>query len=49
MSLLNCKEEDIILISAKTGENLLKLLEKIISKFPSPRPLKIQKYSPKVA
>src|SRR3954454_18017841 len=40
--LLNCEENDICLISAKTGKNIDLLLEKIISVIPSP--LKRQKY-----
>ena len=34
--LLNVKKEDIILISAKTGENIEKLLEAVIEKVPAP-------------
>jgi GTP-binding protein LepA len=34
--LLNIKKEDIILISAKTGENVEKLLERVIEKVPAP-------------
>ncbi|MBU4284769.1 translation elongation factor 4 [Patescibacteria group bacterium] len=34
--LLNVKKEDIILISAKTGENVEKLLERVVEKVPAP-------------
>src|SRR5690348_14989011 len=34
--LLNCQENDIILISAKTGKNIELLLERIIENIPSP-------------
>lgn len=36
VSLLNIKKEEIILISAKTNENVEKLLEKVIAKVPPP-------------
>jgi GTP-binding protein LepA len=36
IELLNCQENDICLISAKTGKNIDLLLEKIISDIPSP-------------
>jgi len=35
--LLNIKKEDIILISAKTGENVEKLLEEVIKRIPPPK------------
>ncbi|HUA13277.1 MAG TPA: translation elongation factor 4 [Candidatus Sulfotelmatobacter sp.] len=38
ISLLSCKEEDIIKISAKTGKNVEAVLEAIISKLPPPKP-----------
>ena len=37
VSLLNIKKEEIILISAKTGENVEKLLERVITKIPAPK------------
>jgi GTP-binding protein LepA len=37
VSLLNIKKEEIILISAKTGENVEKLLERVIEKIPAPK------------
>src|SRR5439155_18385705 len=37
IELLNCQENDICLISAKTGKNIDLLLEKIISDIPSPQ------------
>lgn len=36
ISLLNCKEDDIYLISSKTGQNVSLLLEKIVEKIPYP-------------
>jgi GTP-binding protein LepA len=36
MSLLGCKKEDIILISAKTGQGVEEVLERIVSDIPSP-------------
>lgn len=36
VNLLHCSAEDILLISAKTGYNIDKLFEKIVSFFPSP-------------
>jgi GTP-binding protein LepA len=35
--LLNVKKEEIVLVSGKTGENVEKLLQKVIEKVPSPR------------
>ena len=37
IELLNCQENDICLISAKTGKNVDLLLEKIINVIPSPK------------
>lgn len=37
MSLLGCKKEDILLISAKTGEGVETVLEEVVSQVPSPR------------
>lgn len=37
INLLGCKEDDILKISAKTGENVDQVLEAIIAKIPSPR------------
>lgn len=39
ISLLGCKKEDIISVSAKTGENVETLLDEIIEKIPLPRKL----------
>ena len=36
MALLNCKREDILCVSGKTGEGVEKLLEEIIRKIPAP-------------
>jgi GTP-binding protein LepA len=36
MSLLGCKKEDILLVSAKTGQGVEKLLEKIVKVIPPP-------------
>ncbi|HEX5395350.1 MAG TPA: translation elongation factor 4 [Candidatus Saccharimonadales bacterium] len=36
VSLLGCKEEDVLLISAKTGQGVEAILEKIVSEVPSP-------------
>jgi GTP-binding protein LepA len=37
MSLLGCKEEDIVLVSAKTGEGMEEVLERIVSDVPPPK------------
>ena len=37
VSLLGCKKEDILLISAKTGEGVDKVLERIVDEVPPPR------------
>ncbi len=37
MSLLGCQQENILLISAKTGEGVDKVLETIVNKMPSPK------------
>ena len=39
ISLLGCKREDIISVSAKTGENVETLLDEIVEKIPLPRKL----------
>lgn len=39
ISLLGCKKEDIISVSAKTGENVETLLDEIVEKIPLPRKL----------
>jgi GTP-binding protein LepA len=39
ISLLGCKREDIISVSAKTGENVETLLDEIVTKIPLPRKL----------
>lgn len=36
MNLIGCKEDDIILTSAKTGQNIDKILERIVEKVPPP-------------
>lgn len=37
ISLLGCKKEDILLISAKTGEGVEKVLERVVQDVPSPK------------
>lgn len=37
ISLLGCKKEDILLVSAKTGEGVDKLLDKVVEAVPAPR------------
>ncbi|PIP28076.1 MAG: elongation factor 4 [Candidatus Moranbacteria bacterium CG23_combo_of_CG06-09_8_20_14_all_35_22] len=37
MQVLGCKEEEILEVSGKTGQNVEKLLEKIVEKIPSPK------------
>lgn len=37
MSLLGCDKEDILLISAKTGEGVAKVLETVVDKVPAPK------------
>lgn len=37
VTLLGCKKEDILLVSAKTGEGVGEILEKIISEVPAPK------------
>lgn len=37
MSLLDCKKEDILLISAKTGEGVDKILDAIVTRVPAPK------------
>ncbi len=37
VEILNCKEEDVLEVSAKTSEGVEKLLEEVISRVPSPR------------
>ena len=37
MSLLGCKQEEILLVSAKTGEGVDKVLERIVSDVPAPK------------
>ncbi|MDD2565515.1 MAG: translation elongation factor 4 [Candidatus Gracilibacteria bacterium] len=39
ISLLGCKREDIIKVSAKTGENVESVLDAVIAKFPLPKKL----------
>jgi len=45
ISLLKVKEEDIILVSGKTGEGVETLLEEIITKIPEPKIEKVEKKS----
>ncbi len=37
ISLLGCKKEDIVLISAKTGQGVPEILERVVSDIPSPK------------
>lgn len=37
INLLNCKKEDVLLCSGKTGEGIINLLEEIIKKIPPPK------------
>ncbi len=41
MNLLGCKREDIICVSAKTGENVESILDAVIDRIPEPRKLSI--------
>ncbi len=41
VSLLGCKKEDILLISAKTGEGVSAILDRIVSDVPAPTPTEI--------
>ncbi|PIW37227.1 MAG: elongation factor 4 [Candidatus Kerfeldbacteria bacterium CG15_BIG_FIL_POST_REV_8_21_14_020_45_12] len=37
VTLLGCKEEEIISVSAKTGENVLQILDSVVDRIPGPR------------
>lgn len=37
MQLLNCKEDDILLVSGRTGEGVENLLQEVVKKIPSPK------------
>jgi GTP-binding protein LepA len=41
MNLLGCKREDIIPVSAKTGENVETILDAVLGRIPEPRKLSI--------
>ena len=41
MNLLGCKREDIIPVSAKTGENVETILDAVLGRIPEPRKLSV--------
>jgi GTP-binding protein LepA len=44
MKLLNCRREDILLVSGKTGDGVPDLLEAICERIPAPRPTELDAY-----